>query len=263
MLVFDKIVKKMLTKWWKILFKKDIFEIIDPEQKPEFQNKLDKVIYRLKSLWIIIPIKSGVYIIPSEEDKKLNKIDLIEKYYLKLLKKYITYYVWSEYFISGQKSLEFHLKNYEIPEKIFIINRNLNKKIKIWNYEIIFKTISAKDKKNKKINFYNFLKKYLDKKNIENIEFKISCLELSLLESCLVWDTENWIDFGLINKAIKKYHSILNKNIFYDIADYKYIMSVNRLKEISKNIDRDLYEVFLDIIKKNWWLFIGEWLRWF
>jgi hypothetical protein len=83
------------------------------------------------------------------------------------------------------------LKNYEIPEKIFIVNRNLNKKIKIGNYEIIFKTISAKDKKNKKINFYNFLKKYLDKKNIENIEFKISCLELSLLEACLVSNTEN------------------------------------------------------------------------
>jgi len=28
-------------------------------------------------------------------------------------------------------------------------------------------------------------------------------------------------------------------------------MSFNRLKEISKNINKDLYEVFLDIIKKN------------
>jgi hypothetical protein len=40
-------------------------------------------------------------------------------------------------------------------------------------------------------------------------------------------------------------------------------MSFNRLKEISKNLDKDLYNVFLDIIKKNWWLFIWEGLRWF
>jgi hypothetical protein len=35
-------------------------------------------------------------------------------------------------------------------------------------------------------------------------------------------------------------------------------MSFNRLKEIAKPIDRELYEVFLDIIKKNGGLFIGE-----
>jgi len=38
-------------------------------------------------------------------------------------------------------------------------------------------------------------------------------------------------------------------------------MSFNRLKEISKNIDNDLYKFFLDIIKSNGWLFIWEWLR--
>jgi hypothetical protein len=38
-------------------------------------------------------------------------------------------------------------------------------------------------------------------------------------------------------------------------------MSFNRLKEISKNIDKNLYDVFLDIIKKNGWLFIWEGLR--
>jgi len=39
-------------------------------------------------------------------------------------------------------------------------------------------------------------------------------------------------------------------------------MSFNRLKELSKPIDLSLYNLFLDIIKKNWWLFIWEWLRW-
>jgi hypothetical protein len=38
-------------------------------------------------------------------------------------------------------------------------------------------------------------------------------------------------------------------------------MAFNRLKELSKSVDNDLYEIFLDIIKKNGGLFIGEGLR--
>ena len=258
---FNKIVKKMFKKWWKVLFKNDIFEIIDPEKKSKYQTKVDKIIYRLKSEWVIINLKAWVYIVPDTEDKKLNKIDLIEKYYVKLLKKYISFYVWNSYYIWGTKALEIHNKNYSIPEKIFIINRNLNKKIKFWDYEIIFKTISWKID-NKKINLYSRFSKFTTKKIIEDLEFKVSNLELSLLESAIISDNINWFDISLINKTIKKYSKVLDKEIFYEIGKYKYIMAFNRLKELSKNIDKDLYLVFLDIIKKNWGLFIWEWLRW-
>jgi len=257
---FNKIVNKMCKKWWKVLFKDDIFELIDPEKKNSYKNKLNKVIYRLKAENVIINLKAWVYIIPEEDDKKLNKIDLIEKYYWKLLKKYITYYVWNNYYISWTKSLELHNKNYSVSDKIFIINRDLNKKIKFGSYEIVFKTISWK-KDGKKINLYSKFSNFITKKDIENIEFKISCLELSLLESAIISDTENGFDFSLINRTLKKYSKVLNSEIFYEIGKYKYIMSFNRLKELSKNIDKNLYKIFLDIIKKNWWLFIGEGLR--
>jgi len=260
MLVFNKIVQKLWTKWWKIIFKSDIFELIDPEKKKENNNKINKIIYKLKASNIIITLKAGVYIIPKQEDLELNKLDLIEKYYFKLLKKYITYYLWNDYYISWIKSLEIHNKNYSVSDKIYIINRNLNKKIFFWNYQIIFKTISWK-LNNKKINLFNKFKIYTVKKNIEWYEFKISCLELSLLESTLISDSEFWFDLWLINKTIKKYHKFFNKEKFYDIWRYKYIMSFNRLKELSKPIDLNLYNLFLDIIKKNWWLFIWEWLR--
>ena len=257
---FNKIVNKMFKKWWKVLFKKEIFEIIDPEMKPQYINKVDKIIYRLKSEWVIINLKAGVYIVPDIEDKTLNKIDLIDKYYVKLLKKYITYYVWNSYYISWNKALEIHNKNYSVWEKIFIVNRNLNKKIKFWEYEIIFKTISGK-KNNKKINLYSKFSEFTINKKVEEIEFKISNLELSLVESAVISDNINWFDINLINKTIKKYSKVLNSEIFYEIWNYKYIMSFNRLKELSKHINKDLYNIFLDIIKKNGWLFIGEWLR--
>jgi len=261
MIDFNKIVQRLWTKWWKIIFKDDIFEIIDPEKKAVYSSKLNKTIYNLKSMWIIVNLRAWVYIVPDEDDLNLNQIDLIDKYYLKLLKKYITYYVWSNYYISWRKSLEFHMKNSEIPDKIFIVNRTLNKKIIIWNLEIIFKTISWIDIFWKKLNLFSKMYEFTTIRKVEGLEFKISCLELSLIEAALVNDTELWVPVELLNKAIKKYWKVMNKDIFYKIWKYKFIMSFNRLKEIAKHIDKPLYEIFLDIIKKNGWLFIWEWLR--
>lgn len=262
MISFNKIVNKLSKYWWKVIFKTDIFDLIDPEKKEKYNSYIDKLVYRLKSNWFIVSIKSGVYIVPTLEDKKLNKIDLIDKYYLKLLKKYISFYVWSSYIIWWKKSLEFHLKDFSIPEKIFIINRSLNKKIKVWDYLIVFKT-STWNKDSKKINLYNKLSNYLVIKNIDSIDFKIFSLELSLLEASIIWDNENWLDIWLLNKAIKKYKWFFQTEVFFEIWKYKYIMGFNRLKEISKNIDKDLYLIFLDVIKKNGGLFIWEWLRGF
>jgi len=262
MITFDKIVKKLWKKWWKVIFKEDIFDIIDPEKKEKYRVRVDKIIYRLKAENIIIGVKSWVYIVPSPYDISLNKVDLIDKYYFALLKKYIIFYVWNTYYISGQKSLEFHLKDYSVSEKIFIVNRNLSKKIKIWSYEIIFKTISWKADR-KKINLYSKMQEFVVLKSIEELDFKVSCLELSLVESALVWNSNIWLDFSILNKTIKKYSWVFDRKIFYKIWKYKFIMSFNRLKEIAKNIDKDLYEIFLDIIKINWWLFIWEGLRGF
>lgn len=90
---------------------------------------VNKLIYRLKAEGYIMSLKSGVYIVPDKEDINLNTIDLVEKYYVKLLKKYITHFVSSQYYVSGVKSLELHMKDFSVPEKIYIINRNLNKKV--------------------------------------------------------------------------------------------------------------------------------------
>lgn len=260
MISFDKIVKKLLKKSWKVMLKSEIFEIIDPEQKKSNQSKIDKTIYNLKAKWIIISIKSGFYIIPSEDDKILNKIDLIEKYYLKLLKKYITNFCGTNYYISWNKALEIHDKNYSIPEKIFITTKDINKKILLWNYEIIFKTISSK--KSEKNIFWKFLE-FTENKEIEEINLKVSNLELSLVEACILSDINEWLNIKLLQKFLKKYKNNFNLETFYKIWELKYIMSFNRLKELSKKIDEWLYQVFLDIIKKNWWLFIWEWLRGF
>ncbi|MFA5917876.1 MAG: hypothetical protein WC850_06615 [Candidatus Gracilibacteria bacterium] len=93
------------------------------------------------------------------------------------------------------------------------------------------------------------------------MDFKISSLELALLQTALVTDNEEGIDLNLLTKTIKKYSKYFKKETFEELAKFKFVMSFNRLKEISKNIDKNLYDVFLDIIKKNGGLFIGEGLR--
>lgn len=256
MITFDKIVNKLLKKWWKVIFKDDIFEIIDPEKKPEYTTLVNKTIYRLKSEKVIKTIRNGVYIIPDKMDEKLNEIDLIEKYYFDFVKKYIVENVRSEYFISWKKSLEIHLKNYSIPEKLVIINRKINKKVLIGNYLIIFKTITSG-----KVNLFQKLSKLTKIVEMEWIWFKISNLELALVETSVISDNIEGIDIELISKAIKKYGKFFILENFYTIWELKYIMAFNRLKEISKNLDEKLYQVFLDIIKKNGGLFIGEGLR--
>jgi hypothetical protein len=84
------------------------------------------------------------------------------------------------------------------------------------NYEIIFKTISSK-KDNKKINLYSKFSKFIVKKEIDNIEFKISCLELSLVESAVISDSKNPFDITLISKTIKKYKRVFDIDVFYSI----------------------------------------------
>lgn len=257
---FNKIVHKLWKNWWKVMFKKDIYDFIDPEYKSKHQSFVDKTIYRLKAEGHILALKSWVYIIPDRDDTNLNSVDLIEKYYLKLLKKYITREIWSHYYISWLKSLQFHMKDFSIPEKLYIITRSLSKKIKVWNYEIIFKTLSWKTQW-KKINLYAKFSEYHKIINTGEIEFKTSWLELALLESALVTDMYEWVDISLLIKAIKKYGSVFNKDIFREVGEYKYNMSYNRLKEISKTIDTELYQVFLDVIKQNGWCFVWEGLR--
>ena len=94
-------------------------------------------------------------------------------------KSILLFYVWGEYYIAGWKSLEFHLKDFSVPEKIYIVNRTLSKKIKVWGYEIIFKTLAGKYQ-GKKINLYNKLTPMVKSVCVEDVSLKIACLELAL-----------------------------------------------------------------------------------
>jgi len=260
MISFNKIVSKLWKRWWKIIFKNDIFELIDPEKKLIYEPQVQKTIYQLKSQKVILSLRNGVYVVPEEEDFWLNEVDLVEKYYFPLVKKYLSEMVGGEFYISWKKALEFHLKDFSIPEKLLVVNRSLNKKVILWKYQIIFKTLQT-TQEGKKINLFTKMKKFTQTKEIHGVNFYVSSLELSLLEASLISDTAEWVDVYLLNKAIKKYWKYFKKWVFFELGKYKFSMAFNRLKEISRTIHPDLSEVFLQVIKENGGNFIGEWLR--
>lgn len=260
MIDFNKIVKKLWNKRWKVLTKNDIWEIIDPEKKSLYQSKVDKTIYLLKSQKILLSLKAGVYVVPEVEDMDLNEVDLWEKYYFKLLKKIIGAELWSAYYISGQKALEIHMKNFSIPQKLFVTSRNQEKRIKLQENEIIFRTVHG-NFQGKKISCYWKFYPYSQIKEIDGVKLRVSCLELALLEASLVEDSQMWVPTQLLTHALKKYGKVLRKEVFSDILRYKYNMSANRLKELSRHIDPKLSAFFLEEIKQNGGCFVGEWLR--
>gem|GEM_PF-564572 len=217
---------------------------------------MNRTIYLLTSQNILKIIRNGVYVFPDEEDKKLNDIDLTEKYFFPLMKGYITKEVGNEYFLAGKKALEIHMKNYSVSEKIVIFTRKLNKKITLGNTKLVFTTAKGKQK-----NVYQKLSTFSQSVKIEGYNIHVANLELSLVQATLIENTEEGIDSDLIKKTLKKYAPFFKKEIFYEIGKLKYNMAFNRLKEFAKHIDTPLYEVFLDIIKKNGGNFVGSGLR--
>lgn len=191
----------------------------------------------------------------------MNRVDLIDKYYAALLKKYITHFVGSHYFIAGKKALEIHLRDFSFPETIFIINRSLNKKVCVGSYTIVFKTISGNIGEKKKINLYVRLAPYVQLKQMDTIELKVANLELAILEALVLHGAYESVDVALITRALKKYKTVIDTTVLYEIGKYKYVMAFNRLKELAKPVAPELSAICLDIIKKNGGLFIGEGLR--
>lgn len=256
---FHKIVSKLSKKRWKLVKREDIFDYIDPDKMEKNASKLDKLVYLLLSKKVLITLKKWIYVIPTDVDLKTNEIDLLERYYFPLIKKIISQNVRSDYFICWKNSLDFNMKNFAVPDKLFVMTRSLNKKIKIWDKELIFKTISW-NVKWKKTNIFSRLNKFVNSFEVSGFNFRVANLELSILESGLISDNKTWNDIELLMKTLLKYKKVLNFKTFEEIWEFKYILSINRLKELSKSVDNQLYKCFLDIVKKKW-LFVWNSIR--
>lgn len=254
MITFDKIVNKLLKLDKKVLSISDIWLIIDPDfdkWNKKYLNEIYKIIYRLKSNSIIFPLKNWLYYLSKHID--IREIDIINNNYWDIVLKIIRDETNSNYIIAGNKSIEIHLKDYSIQSSLIVYTKDIQKNISINSqYKIQFKILSPGSKINKNHNF-NFLKKYSSKVKISNLDFNIASEELSILDSLLIKNSKAWIDNYLINKFLIKYSKYLSREKLWELVKYRYISSINRLRQITKlSGDIKLYNICLDIIKLEW-----------
>lgn len=253
MITFDKIVNKLWKQMWKILSIKDIWDIFDPDYSKwnkKHKTEVYKLIYRLKSTNIIFPLKNWLYYINIGSD--LREIDIIDDNYWQIVLKIIKDETEWNYFIWWNKSLELHLKDFSIQNKLIVYTKDIQKTVQInSNYSIVFKIFNPWIN-SKKFSF-NSLKQYLVKMQINNLNFMVAWEELALLDSLILSDNKAWIDNYLILKYLKKFEKYISREKMWEIVRIKYISSINRLRIISqKNKLDNLYKICLDIIKNEW-----------
>lgn len=253
MITFNKIVNKLWKLDWKILSIYDIWDIIDPDfskwNKKHIQE-IYKIIYRLKSNNIITTLKNWLYFISL--NSSIREVDIIDSHYWDIVSKIIKDETNWTYFIWWNKSLELHLKDYSIQNKLIVYTKDIQKIININSILRIQFKIFSPWKNSKKFSF-NSLNKYLTKISINNINFLVAWEELALLDSLILADNKLWIDNYLILKYLKKFEKYLSRERLWEIVRIKYISAINRLRIIAQNNKLEkLYQACLDIIKKEW-----------
>lgn len=232
----------------------DIGRIFDPDFSPNDRKHLleiYKLIYRLKASKVIFPIRNSLYYISWWEDVSLAEI--LDSDYWKIVKKLIKDETWWKYLVGGKKSLEIHMKDYSIHNKLIVYTKDVQKIITVnWDLKVYFK-IFKPWKSSSKTSFNHVFESYSEIFHFEWINLKVANKELSILDSLLLSEKNAWIDDYLIKKFLSKYYKSLSRPILWKLVKIKYISSINRLRTISKNLNyTHLYEDCLDVIKVEW-----------
>ncbi len=247
MITFDKIVKKLLRNVWDIVSIVDIGLIIDPDYdkwSTKFSTQIYKTIYRLKSSWFLVTIKNGLFII-SSWDEKIN----FDDYYWQIVHKLIYNECWNMYVLSGIKSLELLSKDLSAHNQLIVYTKNVSRILHFGNYSIHLKPFIS-NANNKKLSFQNFIDTYSFKIMIDWVKINISNKELSLLDSLY---SRSWDSFYVVKKFLLNNHKSISRQLLWNLVKFKYITSINKLKQISKDLNfNDLYSICLDIIKIEW-----------
>lgn len=168
------------------------------------------------------------------------------------MKKILSREVSGEYFLSGNKALEIHMKDYSAPKRLLVSGKDATKNLQISSsYSLSIRPITSGKKSGNK-NIYPLFKKYTDPLEIDGEKLRIACPELALLDTLLLRDTDNGIDQYLIQKFLKRSSKTLRRDVLGKLVSLKYITAINRLRSIAKEMKNiPVYEMCIDIIKQE------------
>lgn len=244
----------MMKYEWKLCMMSDLKKIGKKILLDEYSDtKFYKIIYFLKNRWYIETIKKNIFYI-KDPNMSFNKQEIFDKHYRFIVQRHCNEFLVWKWYISGIKSLEIHLKSYDVPEELIIVNQNKqSSEVLLYDKQVLFKTYStARDKDNLFKSFYN----YTQTEILQWQKIQIASLELSILES---FYNPSLISKGylqeLIKKIVKKYWDQINLSIFESILKKaKHNSSMNRFYKSLLTIDPVFAEKIKFIIKRYGYL---------
>lgn len=173
--------------------------------------------------------------------------------YWSIIPKLIQVYSPSGWIIGWEKSLELHMQNFSIPEVLIIYTRDTAIRIKLFdNREVHFRTLVSWEKTWKKSLWRLLVDNSTSSKYLSELDH---CgIELSLMEALTLRRHEVWIAENNIVQFLKLYQSRINRDVLGNLARFRYIRSINRLRVIARDLwYMELYRMMLEIIRDEWW----------
>lgn len=227
---------------WKIITKSEILEYW--LRSGGSQMRVNYAMNILLGRKVVERIASGVYIVISDTISS----DIGGQYW-KIINTLIQVHSPSGGIIGWEKALELHLHNYSIPDILIIYTRDTAMRIRLTdNREVHFRTLVSGAKTGKK-NLWRIIGDHAI--SIEFPEKILLCgKELALLESLSLRRHESGIEEANIIRFLRSYHIQIDRQMLWELARYRYIRPLNRLRVICRDFwYDDIYTMTLEIIR--------------
>lgn len=238
-------VNKLVQKSGKILTREDILELW--LLSGWSRGRIAYAVQQAKNQGYLTPLLRDIFSVWTPPDR-------IDDLYWKLITVLIRRDAPAGAIISGEKSMEYHLRNFSLPDTLILYTYSTNKRVRLSDgREVHFRTLKSGEKKGGK-NMYRLLDDYTIRGTIDGSEFNILNLEASLLDAASLRIHEVWFAEDLFEKFLRQYEKKLSRESLWKLVSYRYIRAVNRLRAFTKERGFiGLYEVLLDVIKREGW----------
>jgi hypothetical protein len=240
---YDIFVKKLEGYMWKTLLRSDLFKLWQNAgwSKVRFPYALGKA----KNQEKLMVLSGGILRVG---DSLCLEID---DDYWDILDLLIREHAPSGAIIAHEKSLELHMRNFEIPDTVVLYTRDVSKRIEIGPYQFHFRTLQSGEKSKGK-NMFRIFEKSSVAIRVWNHTFHTLWIDASMLDVASIKKHQTWISEDILLRFIKKYEKSYSRILLGELVSYRYIRAINRIRTIAKEHGFEtLYRMTLDIIKKE------------